>query len=264
MAPNIDAISLKPDQTITLTSSATLQKGQLTPKNFDRIYKFRLNSSSDLNLKLNGLGQSSKLELIQDRNRNGLLEAGEAIARTRSRAGNIGRIMRSEKPGVFFLRVSLVQGKLANYSLETAIQGQASQSPGGSFETQVLRLTNDFRQKNGLAPLSHNTTLSSAAELHSQNMATQDFFSHTGIDGSSPFNRMAAAGYRYSYAAENIAVGYTTPDDVVQGWIDSPSHRVNLLNPNLKELGVGYYHLPTDTGNTNYYHYWTQDFGSPA
>ncbi|NJN85000.1 MAG: CAP domain-containing protein [Leptolyngbyaceae cyanobacterium SL_7_1] len=265
MASNPNSIHLRPDQSITLTASAFSHTGQLTTKNRDRIYKFKLNRSSDLTIRLDGLGHRSTLELIQDRNRNGQLNAGEVIARTHSRSGTLGKIIRSDlQPGVFFLRVSLAQGKIANYSLQPALQTQLTQPTGSTFEDQVLQLTNTFRQQQGLKPLRYNLKLAAAAELHSQNMALQDFFSHTSMDGASPFDRMRGAGYNYSYAAENIAVGYTTPEAVMQGWINSPSHKVNLLNPNLRELGVGYYHLPTDTGKLNYYHYWTQNFGSPA
>lgn len=265
MTSNLHPIRLTPDQTIALTTSALAHNGRLTTKNRDRIYKFKLNRSSDLTVQLDGLGHSSTVELIQDRNRNGQLNAGEVMARTHSRSGSVGHITRSPlQPGVFFLRVSLLHGKIANYSLKPALQPQPTQPPDNTFEAQVLHLTNAFRQQNGLQALKYNTKLAMAAESHSQSMALQDFFSHTSVSGASPFDRMRAAGYNYAYAAENIAVGYTTPEAVVQGWINSPGHKVNLLNPHLQELGVGYYHLPTDTGKLNYYHYWTQNFGSPA
>lgn len=264
MTPKTTPISLKPDQTLALSAQANAYTGQLTSRNSDRIYKFRLNRSSNLNLQLDSLGKNSVLELIQDRNRNGQLNAGEVVARTRSRAGSLGKIARSGVPaGVFFLRVSLGGGKSANYSLTPALQTQSA-APAPSFERRVLQLTNTFRRQNGLAPLSYNAKLAAAAETHSQNMALQDFFSHTGLDGSSPFDRMKAAGYNFSSAAENIGVGYTTPEAVVQGWINSSGHRDNLLNPNLRELGVGHYYLANDTGQVNWSHYWTQKFGSPA
>lgn len=265
MTPNMNSVSLRPDKTISLTPQVVAYSGRLTTKNSDRIYKFRLNRSSDLNIQLNGLGQNSTLELIQDRNRNGQLNAGEVIARTRSRAGSLGKIVRSGlQPGAFFLRVSLGRGKVANYSLQPALQMQPAPPTENMFEKQVLNLTNAFRQQNSLAPLSYNAKLATAAELHSQNMALQDFFSHTGIDGLSPFDRMQAVGYKFSYAAENIGAGYSTPEAVVQGWINSPGHKANLLDPTLQELGVGYYYLSNDTGNVNWSHYWTQKFGSPA
>ncbi|NJN88678.1 MAG: CAP domain-containing protein [Leptolyngbyaceae cyanobacterium SL_7_1] len=271
MTPKTTPISLKPDQTINLTTQATAYTGRLTTSNSDRIYKFRLNRSSNLTVHLDGLGQNSVLELIQDRNRNGQLNTGEVIARTRSRAGNLGKLVRSGlQAGVFFLRVSLGGRTAANYSLKPTLQTPPpSPTPptpptATSFESQVLQLTNTFRQQNGLTPLSYNAKLAAAAESHSQNMALQDFFSHTGSNGSSPFDRMQAAGYNFSSAAENIGAGYATPEAVVQGWINSPGHRANMLNPNLRELGVGHYYLANDTGTVNWSHYWTQKFGTPA
>ncbi len=94
-------------------------------------------------------------------------------------------------------------------------------------------------------------------------MAINDFFDHTGSDGSSPGDRIHEAGYQYSRAAENVAAGYTTPEAVVDGWMQSSGHRDNILNCALQDIGVGYYYLENDTGNVNYKHYWTQVFATP-
>ncbi|MEL6319305.1 MAG: CAP domain-containing protein [Cyanobacteria bacterium J06626_14] len=130
-----------------------------------------------------------------------------------------------------------------------------------AFEQEVLKLTNEFRQKNGLKPLVIDQDLDEAADIHSKNMADQDFFSHTGKDGSRPWDRAERAGYESRTVGENIAAGYRTPEAVVQGWIDSPGHRANMLNPNYNEIGLGYYYLQDDRGSVNYNSYWTQLFG---
>jgi uncharacterized protein YkwD len=130
-----------------------------------------------------------------------------------------------------------------------------------AFEAEVLARTNQFRQDNGISPLTANAKLSQAAETHSQNMANLDFFSHTGQDGSSAGDRAIAAGYESSFVGENIGAGYSTPATAVQGWINSPGHRANLLNASYTQLGVGYVFLAEDTGNANWNHYWTQVFG---
>ena len=70
------------------------------------------------------------------------------------------------------------------------------------------------------------------AQAHSQDMADRDFFSHTGSDGRSPFQRMRDAGYSYRRAAENIAAGSTSPAEVVDMWMGSPGHRANILDCN--------------------------------
>ncbi len=130
------------------------------------------------------------------------------------------------------------------------------------FAQEVLRLTNEFRAEHDLSPLTMNEALTITAQKYSQLMAEEDFFSHIGEDGSTPWDRAAAEGYTARAMGENIAAGQHTPEEVVQGWIESASHRQNLLNPNYTELGVGYFVLENDTGQVNYGRYWTQLFGS--
>ncbi|CAD5989320.1 hypothetical protein PCC9214_05539 [Planktothrix tepida] len=134
--------------------------------------------------------------------------------------------------------------------------------PSSDFTQQVLELTNNFRSQNGLQPLTLNTQLNSAAQEHSEDMALEDFFSHTGLDGSTPSTRAQEQGYPSSFVGENIGAGYQTPEEVVQGWIDSPGHRANLLNPDYTEIGIGYFYLANDTGVENWNYYWTQVFGA--
>ena len=127
---------------------------------------------------------------------------------------------------------------------------------------QVLELTNEERTKAGLDPLKLNDKLANAADDHSDSMAQDDFFSHTGADGSSVSDRVESNGYQYSTVGENIAAGQTTAQDVVQSWMDSPGHRANILNADYTEIGIGYEFLENDTGSVNYNHYWTQVFGT--
>jgi uncharacterized protein YkwD len=130
------------------------------------------------------------------------------------------------------------------------------------FVAQVIALTNQERTSRGIAPLAVHMTLVSVGQNHSQDMAIHDFFSHTNPQGQAPWDRMTAAGYLWTAAAENIAAGYSTPADVMAGWMGSSGHRANILDPNLEEIGVGYYFHSPDTGSVNYTHYWTQVFGS--
>jgi uncharacterized protein YkwD len=99
------------------------------------------------------------------------------------------------------------------------------------FTEQVIALTNQERAQHGCPALTADDQLTNAAQGHSSDMAINDYFSHTGLDGSSPFDRMAREGYEYSRAAENIAVGYSTPERVVEGWMNSEGHRKNILIP---------------------------------
>lgn len=132
--------------------------------------------------------------------------------------------------------------------------------PGGntSFTAQVVTLTNAERAKVGCGALTVNAILTSAAQAHSADMAAHDYFDHNSQDGRSPFDRITAAGYRFSTAAENIAAGQRTPQAVMTSWMNSPGHKANILNCALHEIGVGY-----ATGSSSTYGvYWTQDFGT--
>lgn len=126
----------------------------------------------------------------------------------------------------------------------------------GDFEAEVLALTNAFRADNGKAALRADAKLIAAAEDWSRTMAEDDFFGHSKPEQVEKF------GYEWSNWGENIAAGYTTPEAVVQGWIDSPGHRANMLSDSFAEIGIGHVYLADDRGDTNYHHYWTQAFGT--
>ncbi|HRI51080.1 MAG TPA: CAP domain-containing protein [Pseudomonadota bacterium] len=108
-------------------------------------------------------------------------------------------------------------------------------------------------------PLARDSRLDTTAQAHSVDMATKNYFSHTGLDGRSPFQRMTDAGYRYSAAAENIAAGNSTAAATVQQWIKSSGHCANLMSATYIHTGIGYGYSATST----YKHYWTQNFGRP-
>ncbi len=131
-------------------------------------------------------------------------------------------------------------------------------SIGGVSATQqaVFDRTNAFRAKNGKAPLLLNAQLTRAAQAYAEAMATDGFFSHTGLDGSSPGTRITATRYAWRSYGENIAYGYATPDAVMSGWENSDGHRANLLNTSFKEIGIGYSMSKAGIA------YWVQDFGA--
>lgn len=120
-----------------------------------------------------------------------------------------------------------------------------------AYEKQVVNLTNQERQKNGLPELKINTTLSKMAHTKSNDMAVHHYFDHTSPTYGSPFDMMKKFGITYRTAGENIAMGQKTPQEVVNGWMNSPGHRANILNKNYTEIGVGF------VANGNY---WTQEF----
>ena len=126
--------------------------------------------------------------------------------------------------------------------------------------TRIIDLTNAQRQRimgKGCPRLAANAALNSAAQLHASDMARNNYFGHTGLDGRSPFRRMRDAGYRWRRAAENIAAGQPSPEEVVSGWMRSPGHRANILDCRLREIGVGF----AQQDGSTYGAYWVQNFG---
>lgn len=108
-------------------------------------------------------------------------------------------------------------------------------------------------------PLTLSATLSRAALVHSQDMAKNNFFEHEGSDGSKVGERTARVGYRWRAVAENIAIGAETPEIVVEGWLKSPGHCVNIMSPDYTEMGIAYVTEPKSEPGI----YWTQVFGRP-
>jgi uncharacterized protein YkwD len=127
------------------------------------------------------------------------------------------------------------------------------------FAGEVLRLANIERAKVDCKPLALNSKLNAAAQAHTTDMATNNFFSHDSQDGRSPFDRIKAAGYSFSAAAENIAAGGTTAAGAMDQWMNSAGHKANILNCTYTELGVGF----AKGVKADYAGYWTQDFGKP-
>lgn len=119
------------------------------------------------------------------------------------------------------------------------------------YESEVVRLVNAIRVKNGLPELKENWELSRVARYKSKDMHDNRYFAHTSPTYGTFSNMIRSFGISYRTAGENIAYGYRTPQAVVDGWMNSEGHRANILNPSYKEIGVGYY----ADGN-----YWTQEF----
>lgn len=108
-------------------------------------------------------------------------------------------------------------------------------TPAETFELEVLRLTNIERVNVGLRPLRYNTSLEEGARIRSQEII--EYFSHTRPDGSRFFT-VFGPDFRFRNVGENLASGFRTPAQVVTAWMNSTSHRANILNPNFEELAV--------------------------
>lgn len=127
---------------------------------------------------------------------------------------------------------------------------------------RIVELTNQNRAEAGCPPVSLDPRLTQAAEQHSRRMAQDDFFAHVGPDGSSPADRVLAAGYDFVLVGENIAAGYASPEAVVESWMESEEHRENILNCEFEEIGVGHVYVEQDPGQEEWHHYWTQVLGT--
>jgi uncharacterized protein YkwD len=106
------------------------------------------------------------------------------------------------------------------------------------------------------APLAWSAPLTQASAGHSQDMAASNYFSHTSLDGRTLRDRVDATGYSWSSLGENIAAGYATVNEVVDGWVASPGHCANLLNPNFNQFGLA---CVPRTATGGYRTYWTMD-----
>lgn len=134
---------------------------------------------------------------------------------------------------------------------KTETNSNSNQAQVSSVIQQVVDLTNAERAKEGLAPLKIDSALTKSAQLKSQDMKDNNYFSHTSPTYGSPFDQMKTLGISYKSAAENIAMGQRSPQEVVQGWMNSAGHRANIMNGSYTHIGVGL----SDSG-----YYWTQQF----
>lgn len=141
---------------------------------------------------------------------------------------------------------------------------QAAQ--GGDVSARVLALVNQARSQarrcggqsfQPAAPLALNAQLTQAAAVHAQSMARHGYLEHEGRDGSSPADRASRAGYKWRSIGENVAMGQTTPDKVVQDWLKSPEHCANIMEPRFTEMGVAFSVNNASEGGI----YWAQSFG---
>jgi uncharacterized protein YkwD len=141
-------------------------------------------------------------------------------------------------------------------------QAKAAPAPAGDQKAQrLLDLVNQARRNAGLGPVALSGALNTAAANYSQVQAAQGRISHVGPDGSSIGDRINRVGYRWSACAENLAAGYAGPDEVFAAWMQSAGHRANILNPKMREMGVGHTHRDGDPARLN--NYWVLVLAAP-
>lgn len=158
----------------------------------------------------------------------------------------------------------------------TYVQAGAS-SPGSVDATapptgmlgEVFTLVNQVRSQPrqcgdrsmpAVDPVAYDDELGSSAQGHAADMNAQDYFEHDSLDGRTFADRIRDAGYTGSPAGENIAMGFQNAADVVQGWLDSPGHCVNVMDADFDEMGLGFA-SHADPRYSTPVTYWVQDFG---
>ena len=141
----------------------------------------------------------------------------------------------------------------------TAEVGEIAKEPTEEqIAYQVLELLNKERAANNLPPLRLHPQLQAASHWMAQDMATNDYLDHTDHEGRELEGRLAAFNYKeYQAIGENVAAGQATAVEVMEGWLQSPGHRSNILSPDFCEVGIG--HLVN--GTSKFKHYWAQAFG---
>lgn len=106
--------------------------------------------------------------------------------------------------------------------------------------SNLLQATNNQRSKNGQSTLSVNQKLSTAAQKKAEDMAARNYWSHNTPDGDEPWVFIDSTGYKYQKAGENLAYGFLTSEETVVGWMNSPTHKENMLDGSFTEVGFGY------------------------
>ena len=135
---------------------------------------------------------------------------------------------------------------LAINSLWSAGSVLGSTSDFGS--TKLLSATNDQRAAQHEATLTADPQLAAAAQAKANDMATHNYWAHNSPDGKTPWSFIAASGYQYQSAGENLAYGFTDASSTVVGWMNSPEHRANILNADYQNVGFGVASSPNYQG----------------
>jgi hypothetical protein len=156
-----------------------------------------------------------------------------------------------------FVSVMLTLGTFAWIGPAPVVLAQNSGNSADAEEWAFVELLNAYRGELGLAPVTMNAELSAAAEYHSVDMATNNYFSHYALDGTDAGTNIQNFGYTGFPYAENIAAGMATAQEVLIGWQNSPDHNATMTNPQYTEIGIGRHYNEA----SQYGWYWTATYG---
>lgn len=164
-------------------------------------------------------------------------------------------IIHNDRTLVPLRAVSEAAGATVKWDGETkTVYITAKESSFDDWSRQIFELTNEEREKHNLIPLKWDDDLAAVAKAHCEDMIKRDFFAHNTPDGKTPFDRMKEANLSYWIAGENIAAGQHSPKAVLEEWMNSESHRKNILNPSFEYMGTSV------IKGGKYGIYWAQEF----
>ncbi|HUD11142.1 MAG TPA: CAP domain-containing protein [Candidatus Saccharimonadia bacterium] len=138
---------------------------------------------------------------------------------------------------VLLLGVQVAAFTLQPASVRSVAHGQVLDYATDITSLELLAQTNQQRADNGLAPLKLNAELDDSASMKAADMFAEDYWAHVSPSGIQPWYWFTKAGYSYSYAGENLAKDFATTSGVMTGWMNSPGHRANILNPHYVDVG---------------------------
>ena len=144
-------------------------------------------------------------------------------------------------------------------STTPAATSTATLVPGGVTASEALRILNETRVSSGRPPLTDSAVLSAMAEDYARYMATQDFFGHEGLDGSTAQSRFNASDYEGQFKGEALAAGQASSQSAISSWLNSPAHAAIVLDHTAVDVGIGYAY----TGHSYHGHYWVLVTGNP-
>jgi hypothetical protein len=142
------------------------------------------------------------------------------------------------KAGITAILVGIIALEAIYLAQVTIIQPRtnflASVLPGA-----LTMLTNADRTANNLPTVTENAQLAKAAQMAAEDMASKGYFSHVSPDGKDPWYWLKQVGYEYQYSGQNLAVNFSDSDQVETAWMNSPTHRANIVKPQYTEIGIG-------------------------
>lgn len=175
-------------------------------------------------------------------------------------------MVKKPKENPMIVRRALVVALSLAVLIEALVLVGGAIIPGGNNLASVLPgvvavLTNDARAREQIASLKESEVLARGAQMKADDMAARGYFSHNDPDGNPPWKWFGKAGYSYEYAGENLAVNFSESEDVVDAWLDSPTHRANILKAQFTEIGIG---VAKGTYKGKKTTFVVQFFGNPA